>query len=318
MAKMARIYVSSTFKDLEECRDKVRLSLRQMGHEDIGYFYPMPRVNMFYPYVEQEKRPLAMCLKNVVCCDLYIGIFAWRYGSVPAGYDKSVTELEYRKAVEAGKKCLIFLLDEDVSWPLKFMDIGINAEKIGALRDELSKSYVVNIFKSSDELPGLVSAAVHNWEIENIIKTQKDHFNSSNFEYDIAISYASENRKIITTIAKKLVENNIRVFYDEYEKTKLWGKNLSMHFQQVYGEKSCFVLVFVSKEYSMKDWTNFEFTIARDAAKTKKTEFILPVRLDNTPLVGLHRDIAYLDLANEGIEGIVNAVVNKINDLHRF
>jgi len=138
------------------------------------------------------------------------------------------------------------------------------------------------------------------------------------FEYDIAISYASENREIITKIAKKLRENNVRVFFDEFEKTKLWGKNLSMHFQQVYGKKSCFVLVFVSKEYSIKDWTNFEFTIARDAAKTKKTEFILPVRLDNALFVGLPSNIAYLDFTIEGIEGIVNAVVSKINDLNRF
>jgi hypothetical protein len=157
-------------------------------------------------------------------------------------------------------------------------------------------------------------------ETEKNQKNKKDFNNltQTNFEYDIAISYASENREIITKIAEKLKENNIRVFYDEYEKIKLWGKNLSTFFQQIYGEKSFLVLVFVSKEYSIKDWTNFEFTIARDTAKTKKTEFILPVRLDNTPFVGLPRDIAYLDLTNEGIDGIVKAVVSKINDLHRF
>src|SRR5659263_239672 len=31
---MARIYVSSTFNDLKEFREHVRLQLRQMGHED--------------------------------------------------------------------------------------------------------------------------------------------------------------------------------------------------------------------------------------------------------------------------------------------
>jgi orotate phosphoribosyltransferase-like protein len=138
------------------------------------------------------------------------------------------------------------------------------------------------------------------------------------FEYDVAVSYASENLEIVKQIAEKLRENNIRVFFDKYEKIKLWGKNLSTHFQLVYGKKSCFVLVFVSKEYSIKDWTNFEFIIARDAAKTKEIEFILPVRLDNTPLVGLKSDIAYLDLTTEGIDGVVNAVVSKINDLYKF
>jgi hypothetical protein len=114
--------------------------------------------------------------------------------------------------------------------------------------------------------------------------------------------------------AKKLAENNIQVFYDEFEKAKLWGKRLSTHFQKTFGENTCFVLVFVSKEYSLKDWTNFEFSIARGEARVRETEFILPVRLDNTLLFGLPEDMAYLDLEAEGVDGIVNAVINKLKD----
>ncbi|TFH05432.1 MAG: DUF4062 domain-containing protein [Methanosarcina sp.] len=36
---MARVFVSSTFKDLEECRKKVSIVLRQMGHEDVAMEY---------------------------------------------------------------------------------------------------------------------------------------------------------------------------------------------------------------------------------------------------------------------------------------
>jgi hypothetical protein len=159
--KMARIYVSSTFKDLEECREKVRLHLRQVGHEDIAMEY----------YVAQDKRPVDKCLKDVASCDLYIGIFALRNGYVPEGYDKSITELEYRKAAEVGKECLIFLLHEDASWPTKFVDIGKDAEKIRTLRDELSTEKMVSFFKSADELAGLVGTAVYNWETERRIET---------------------------------------------------------------------------------------------------------------------------------------------------
>ncbi len=95
---MALIYVSSTFKDLEECRDKVRVTLKRMSHEDIAMEY----------YVAEDKRPLDKCLEDVASCDLYIGIFAWRYGYTPEGYDKSITELEYKEAAKAGKACLIF------------------------------------------------------------------------------------------------------------------------------------------------------------------------------------------------------------------
>jgi hypothetical protein len=154
---MARIYVSSTFKDLKECREKVRLSLRQMGHEDIAMEY----------YVAGDERPLDKCLKDVVSCELYIGIFAWRYGFVPVGYNKSITELEYRKAKESGKKCLIFVLHEEASWPRNFIDKGEDQEKIEALRKELSAEKIVSFFYSADELAGLVNAAVYNCENGN-------------------------------------------------------------------------------------------------------------------------------------------------------
>ena len=146
-----------------------------------------------------------------------------------------------------------------------------------------------------------------NTNVESVNKSKQEVF-----KYDIALSFAGENRKVVEQIAKKLAENNIQVFYDEFEKTKLWGKRLSTHFQKTYGVSTCFVVVFVSKEYSLKDWTNFEFSIARGEAKVRGTEFILPVRLDNTPLFGLPDDMAYLDFNTEGVEGIVNAVIDKL------
>lgn len=68
-----------------------------MGHEDIAMEY----------FVAEDKRPLDKCLEAVASSDLYVGIFAWRYGYRPPGYDRSITELEYRKAVECGKSCLL-------------------------------------------------------------------------------------------------------------------------------------------------------------------------------------------------------------------
>jgi hypothetical protein len=158
---MARIFVSSTFEDLEECREKVRLNLSQEGHESIAMEY----------YVAENKKPVIKCPEDVASCDLYIGIFAWRYGYVPDGYDISITELEYRKAVEAGKECLVFLLNEDAPWPTKYVDKGKNAEKIAALRNELSNKHIVSFFKSVDELARLVGVAVHKWENGHRIET---------------------------------------------------------------------------------------------------------------------------------------------------
>ena len=96
---MAKIYVSSTFNDLQEFREQVRTSLRSMGHEDIAMEY----------YTAGEKRPVDKCLDDVANADIYVGIFAWRYGYIPDGYDRSITEQEYRKAIDG--YCLLFYYD---------------------------------------------------------------------------------------------------------------------------------------------------------------------------------------------------------------
>src|SRR5688572_10261389 len=129
---MARVYVSSTYDDLKDCRERVRSALRKLGHEDVAMEY----------YVAENKRPLAKCLEDVASCDLYLGIFAWRYGYVPPGKTRSITELEYRRAVQAGKDCLILLLKDDASWPVDRIEFSAQ-EKIRTLREELSQKHLI-------------------------------------------------------------------------------------------------------------------------------------------------------------------------------
>jgi Domain of unknown function (DUF4062) len=63
---MARIYVSATYSDLKEHREKVYRVLRQLGHDAVA----------MEDYVATDQRPLVRCLADVEACDLYVGIFA--------------------------------------------------------------------------------------------------------------------------------------------------------------------------------------------------------------------------------------------------
>lgn len=155
---MAKVYVSSTYQDLQEHRDKVRAVLRRMGHEDVAMEY----------YVAGDQRPVDKCLADVAACDVYVGIFAWRYGWVPTrdNPDKlAITEMEYRRAFETHKPCLIFLLSEDAPWPPKFIDR--DRTQIERLRNGLSEEHSRQPFNSPDELGRLVAEAIHNWEKEH-------------------------------------------------------------------------------------------------------------------------------------------------------
>ena len=150
---MSRVYVSSTYSDLRECREKVCAALRKLGHEDVAMEY----------YAAGPSRPLERCLEDVAACDLYIGIFAWRYGFIPPAQDKSITELEFRKAVAEHKDCLIFLLKEGASWPTDQIEFA-SYQRMEALRKELSENYVVGFFTGKDDIEARVMESMISWE----------------------------------------------------------------------------------------------------------------------------------------------------------
>jgi hypothetical protein len=151
---MAKVYVSSTFLDLKDCRAKVSVALRKVGHEDVAMEY----------YVAGHERPVERCLADVSECDLYVGLFAWRYGYVPDKENPerlSITEMEYRQARRLGKPCLIFLLSEDAPWPRKFMDK--DATQIERLRAELNAEHMTGAFTSPEDVTEAVYPAVYKW-----------------------------------------------------------------------------------------------------------------------------------------------------------
>lgn len=159
---MASIYISSTFNDLEDCRKAICAQLRRLeGH----------RIVAMEDYVACDERPLDKCLEDVGKCDVYVGIFAWRYGFVPkAGNpeNKSITELEYRHAKALSKPCLLFLLDAKTPWSPEYLDQvtleNDRGARIKSLRDELRATATISFFNTPAELAGLVSAAIQNWE----------------------------------------------------------------------------------------------------------------------------------------------------------
>ena len=67
------IYLSSTYEDLKDYRRAVVEALRQSGYHVIG----------MEDYVATHQRSVDECLMDVEKADLYVGLFAFRYGYVP-------------------------------------------------------------------------------------------------------------------------------------------------------------------------------------------------------------------------------------------
>ncbi|MEJ3742837.1 HEAT repeat domain-containing protein [Actinomycetes bacterium KLBMP 9797] len=151
--RATRVFVSSTYGDLQDFRAGVRAALARLGLEDVA----------METYTAEDRRPVERCVDDVRSSDLYVGVFAWRYGYVPAGYDESITELEYRAAVAANIDCLIFLLDEAAPWQPTKMDFGEPRARVLRLRQHLSATHVCDFFSTPDDLRTKVAEAVGRW-----------------------------------------------------------------------------------------------------------------------------------------------------------
>jgi hypothetical protein len=154
---MAKIYLSATYKDLKPHRDAVYRILRRLRHDIIS----------MEDYVASDAYPLHKCLADVAGCDVYVGLAGWRYGYVPDKENpkqQSITELEYRKAGDAGLPRLLFLANPTAAWPDEFKDShtgeGKGGQWIAAFRAELETERLVSYFRTPDHLAGLVSVAV--------------------------------------------------------------------------------------------------------------------------------------------------------------
>ncbi|MCP1425454.1 hypothetical protein J3D43_003970 [Paenibacillus xylanexedens] len=134
------------------------------------------------------------------------------------------------------------------------------------------------------------------------------------YEYDIALSFAGEDRKYADEIAKVLTQKGINVFYDLYEQANLWGMDLYSHLSTVYQDKAKFCLMFLSEHYARKAWTSHERKSAQARAFMEQREYILPLRIDNTEIPGIPATVGYIDIGNHTTEEIVDMIIHKLNN----
>jgi len=135
---------------------------------------------------------------------------------------------------------------------------------------------------------------------------------NNEFEYDVALSFAGEDRAVAEEFAKLLKSKNIKVFYDEYEAAELWGKDLIDHLVNIYSRKARYCVMFISRYYPLKKWTKVERMAAQEHAFRDANEYILPLRLDDTPVPGITETTGYRDLRQHPMEAVVDLLEQKL------
>jgi hypothetical protein len=137
----------------------------------------------------------------------------------------------------------------------------------------------------------------------------------SHYNYDVAVSVAGEDRGIAEQYCEILSLRGLNVFYDKDEQIELWGANLYDKLDDVYRTKASFCVIFISKHYAAKVWTNHERKSAQARALQENREYVLPVRLDDTEIPGIPPTIGYVDLRETPIEEIAEMTIQKVRQL---
>ena len=152
MTNELKIFLSSTKVDLEDTRRSI-LKFLEVLHSDI--------ISMEV-FGSDESRPKDFCLKQVRRCNLFIGIYAERYGSIDIESNLSITELEYLEALsmlKAGRLIgiLVYIIDPEAFWPLNLVEREPKqVQKLEDFKKKLTRRHTVTFFKSTEDLPLLI------------------------------------------------------------------------------------------------------------------------------------------------------------------
>lgn len=108
------------------------------------------------------------------------------------------------------------------------------------------------------------------------------------YEYDLAISFAGENRALAALLAAQLSEFDANVFFDEYFETNFLGRAWAKEFKRIFAEDSRLVVCILDSHHAEKIWPTFE----RECFQPRVDEAaVIPILLDDTVFPGVPKDV---------------------------
>lgn len=135
---------------------------------------------------------------------------------------------------------------------------------------------------------------------------------ASSHEFDVCLSFAGDDREYVEAVASELRQRGVRPFYDKYERSALWGKDLYEHLDYVYRTAARFCVLFASKHYAEKVWPSHERKSAQARALQENHEYILPARFDSTEIPGLRETVGYVSLQELSPSDLADLIVEKL------
>ena len=100
-----RVFISSTYYDLQHVRNDLRIFIQGLGYEAVMH----DKGNI--PYT-QEVSLEESCYNELDTCDIVVCIIGNKFGTKSANGDYSITMAELQKAIKGRKKIYIYILKD--------------------------------------------------------------------------------------------------------------------------------------------------------------------------------------------------------------
>lgn len=132
------------------------------------------------------------------------------------------------------------------------------------------------------------------------------------FEFDVALSFAGEDRAYVHPIAHTLRDSGVQVFYDDFQQSDIWGEDMYVFLDEVYRKRARYTVAFISRYYVEKVWPKHERQSAQARALIEDSPYFLPIRLDDSELPGLRPTVNYIDARITGRDRIIELILEKL------
>ncbi len=160
--KTLKVFVSSTYRDLVEYREKAVEVILRYRHLPLAMEHTGARAEAV----------TTVSYEDAEACDIFIGIYAHRYGFIPEGGKQSITQLEYELARKLKKPCLCFIIDEEQPWKKSFIEFEKQNE-LAAFLAILRKETTHATFTSTVDFESKLASALAN-QIQKMDKNLPD------------------------------------------------------------------------------------------------------------------------------------------------
>lgn len=151
-------------------------------------------------------------------------------------------------------------------------------------------------------------------EEREISKVDRSMASIDEIQFKVALSFPGEQRQYVAEVANRLRAQlgDDAVFYDYDYQSQLARPNLDLLLQDIFGNRSELIVVFLCASYQSRTWCGLEWRSIRTLIAEKQDARLMLVRFDDNKVDGLLSIDGYLDARKISPIQVANLVVERL------